>query len=96
MEKEIRSDIKGINRFILKRGQIGINSISTSQKSDLGNAHIHRIHMTDKKFFMYFLEKEKSYLAKKNTASATMKPSTSIAKFCMGYATSARHRSVMP
>ena len=95
MEKEIRTILKVLTVLSLKQGQTGSSSTFTSQKSVRENGRIHRIHTTDRKFSTCFLGKVKSYLANRHTVSAITKPFMSIAKFCMGYATLARHHSVM-
>ena len=54
MEKEIRNDVKGIDRFILKPVRTGSNSIFISPKWDLGSGRIRRIHTRVKKFLCIF------------------------------------------
>ena len=94
MEKEIRSDVKGIDRFIFETGadqeqlHLHISEVGPGQRAHPPHTH------EGQEIFTCFLGRARCYLAKRRIALETMKPFTSIAKFYMGYVMSVRRHSV--
>ena len=93
MEKEIRNDIKGINRFVFEAGsdreQLHLHISEVGPGSRAHPPHTHE----GQEIFYVFSVKARSYLGIRRIVSAITKPSMSIAKFYTAYAMSVRHPS---